>query len=75
MMNLKESITKTKTQTNSAPLDPRCCKTGCPDCPYGYQEQFNPDVPIELQKKNASENLPEGFEKYLEVDHYEELND
>ncbi len=74
MTNLKESITKTEIQANKD-LDPRCCKTGCPDCPYGYQEQFNPDVPVELQDRGASSILPEDIEKYLDVDHYEELND
>lgn len=26
-----------------------CCQTGCPDCPWGFNEQFDPDVPMELQ--------------------------
>lgn len=74
MSSSKKPTTKTKEESKTE-LDPRCCQTGCPDCPYGFQEQFNPDVPIELQKKISKQNLPADFEKYLDIDHYEELND
>ncbi len=32
-----------------------CCQTGCPDCPWGFNEKFDPDVPIELQLSDETE--------------------
>jgi hypothetical protein len=74
MGSSKNTITRINKESESD-LDPRCCQTGCPDCPYGFQDQFNPDIPIELQKGNPTQNFPDEFEKYLDIDHYEELND
>ena len=50
MDSSENTITRIKKKSESD-LDPRCCQTGCPDCPYGFQEQFDPDIPIELQKE------------------------
>ena len=73
MTNSKESITKSKKANSDRQRDSRCCQTGCPDCPYGFQENFNPDIPIELQKKPTSK-LSENIEKYLDIEHYKELD-
>lgn len=27
----------------------RCCQSGCQNCPYGYANKANPDIPAELQ--------------------------
>jgi len=66
MSSSKSTTTKTKKPSNQD-LDSRCCQTGCPDCPYGFHEQFNPDVPIELQKKKPHSDLPDDWERYLEM--------
>ena len=26
-----------------------CCKSACKHCPYGYSEEFDPNIPVELQ--------------------------
>ena len=40
---------------NPAPKG-KCCKTGCPDCPWGYtQSGIDPEYPAELQQVNDDE--------------------
>ena len=38
-----------------------CCQTGCPDCPWGFNEKFDPNVSIELQlsDENNDESEPD----------------
>lgn len=36
-----------------------CCQTGCPDCPWGFNKKFDPDVPIELQLAESEESEEE----------------
>lgn len=63
MTNSKESTTKNKLED----LDPRCCQTACPDCPYGFHDEIDPDVPVELQKRDKSSDIPEEYLKYIEI--------
>ncbi len=51
----------------SAPLEmnSKCCQTGCPDCPYGYGERADPNLPSELQnpwKKDPDKKTKEVYE-------------
>ena len=44
----------------------RCCESGCDDCPFGFVEKTNPELPSELQKKDEEEITDEQYLEYLE---------
>lgn len=46
-----------------------CCSSGCQNCPYGYGEEVNSDVPLEIQlSEKESDQVQEAMsaEDYLE---------
>ena len=42
-----------KLQTSS------CCQTGCPDCPFGYSQKLDPQIPQELRDPWERDSLKE----------------
>lgn len=50
----------------------RCCQSGCTNCPYGYSEKVDPNIPAELNiqsdnpdlslTKNSSSEIPEIYD-------------
>lgn len=42
-----------------------CCQSGCRHCPYGFSEQIDPNVPMELQlQENWSDERSDSFSEY-----------
>lgn len=47
----------------------RCCQSGCQNCPYGYGEKVDPNIPSEFQSQEShghqdpqSPEIPEIYE-------------
>lgn len=53
-----------------------CCQSGCPDCPYGYGEKANPNIPPEWLNNPSEENSEICHEIYQgEIPEEEEIKE